>query len=726
MPIRCATILFCPVLAFAATTLTYSSYLRDNFTPNAVTTDPSGNIYLAGNTVVDPLSRQTTVLVLKLNPQATRYLYLRYIGGSANDYANAIAVDPAGNVYIAGVTTSPDFPVTTAGNLATPPSAGTERSFVTELNPSGDIVFSTLLGGSTNSFAQAVAVNASHQVLVSGVSVGSGFPSTPGAYSVTDTAFVPYLLQLDPTGTKLIFSATGIGGNAMALDSSGNIYVAGTTSSLTYPSTPGTYQPNFPVFQTCVAPCHGSFQGPNQYVMKLDPTGTKILFSTAVSGTGNTMNNGLAVDSSGNVYLTGLAGAGYPYTVSVPDAPLGPALASLTTPALPFLSKLDPAGQKLLYSVPVGGAGVQVDAGGLAYVGGVLGLFSNYDVAASLPALSGIPSPCFLPATTNGKSAYVAQVDGSGNVVGARFIGGSTLALSGVSLSGATLWMTGAPTLPNFPFSPNALASSNLRPTPLAGAYLGAVNFSAAQPPAGTPSIGCVVDAANLQPAGPIAPYQLLTIFGSGLGPDTPIVAPDNSTTTLGGVSVSIGSVPAPLLYASSNQINFAAPPVSLGSPGAVVQVSVNGVSSAPLQFAVSSANPSLFVVPGSFLSTLQGFFAVALNADGSVNSSANPAQRGSVISVFLNGLPASAQIGSGPLYASVGWTVMNLSQQTPFVLQADLLVPSSAGNFACPVPNSSACAATFKLYEPNSFFNSSLLANTGGLSVTGTVYVAP
>src|SRR5580693_9175535 len=73
--------------------LTYSTYLRDSFTPKAIATDSSGNIYMAGNAIVDPGTLQSTVLVVKLNPQASQYLYVRYVGGSVNDSANAIAVD---------------------------------------------------------------------------------------------------------------------------------------------------------------------------------------------------------------------------------------------------------------------------------------------------------------------------------------------------------------------------------------------------------------------------------------------------------------------------------------------------------------------------------------------------------------------------------------------------------------------------------------------------------
>jgi uncharacterized protein (TIGR03437 family) len=317
-------------------------------------------------------------------------------------------------------------------------------------------------------------------------------------------------------------------------------------------------------------------------------------------------------------------------------------------------------------------------------------------------------------------------VDTSGNVLGSQFLGGSTLTFSGAALSGATLWIAGATNLPDFPFSPNALTGSNLRPTPLPGAYLGAVDFSGPQPLAGTPQIGCVVDAADLEPADPVVPYQLLTIFGSGLGPAKAEVATDNSTTSLGGVSVSFGSLSAPLLYVSSNQINLAVPLGSQGPSGTVMQVTVNGVSSPPLQFAVTSANPSLFVIPGSYQTNSQEFVPVALNADGSLNSSTKPAPPGSVISVFVNGLSVDPRVSLQPpvLYAGGGWSVTNYSQLNPFVLKVDLQVPSSPVNLNCQLPNPSACTATFKIYDLTSYLVGLQPGNTGGLAFGGTVYV--
>src|ERR1039458_2101485 len=114
-------------LAFAASAskspvLKYSTYLRDSFTPTAIAVDSSGNIYVAGNAIIDPATAQTAVLVGNLNPQASKYLYVRYLGGSVGDYANAIAVDATGNAYIAGSTASPDFPVSGGGNLGAAPA----------------------------------------------------------------------------------------------------------------------------------------------------------------------------------------------------------------------------------------------------------------------------------------------------------------------------------------------------------------------------------------------------------------------------------------------------------------------------------------------------------------------------------------------------------------------------------------------------------------------------
>jgi uncharacterized protein (TIGR03437 family) len=727
-------------LVFAATApsypvLAYSTYLRDNFTPKAVGADSAGNIYLAGNAVVDAASGQTTALVVKLNPQGSQYLYTRYLGGSVNDSANAIAVDSAGNAYIAGSTASPDFPVTAGGSLATPPtSRSDQRSFVTKLDPSGNVVYSDLLGGSAASVAQAITVNSARQAIVSGASSTAGFPTTSGAYTVASSANHPYVLELDPTGTKLMFSATGIGGSALSLDTTGNIYVAGTTYLLDYPTTPGVYQATFPAFSYCSSPsCLGGNQGANQYVTKVDPTGSKLIFSTSLSGNAQTTNAGLAVDASGNVYVTGYAGQSYPFTVSVPPAQV---LIPFIVSGYPFLSKLDPAGQTLLFSVPIGGAGVQADAAGNLYVAGGVGYPNSiYAVQSNFSVLANIPAPCLPNVYGQGpgtsqfihSALYASQVDAaSGNLRGTQWIGGSSLTASAVALTGSTLWIAGAAGLPDFAFTPAGLLSPNVSPVPATGGYLGGVDFSQPAPPAGTPQIACIVDSADLAPAGVAAPYQLLTIFGTNLGPTTGVSA-DELTNSLGGVTVSFagaGTFNAPMLYASSTQINFAVPLFDYYQQSAgTMTVNFNGQGSAARSLALTYANPSLFLTQPPSGNSL-GPIAMALNADGSVNSAANPAPLGSTVSVFVNGLAEYYQstYASAPISGGLGWTVTDIIPATTFVLQVNMQSPPALVNdFACPT---SVCTAAFTLNLLTAGGFGGQLSAVSGLSFGGVVYV--
>jgi uncharacterized protein (TIGR03437 family) len=726
MPFRLLHLCLLTAAASAAPALVYSTYLRDGFTPQAIAADQSGNIYLAGNAIVDSPTSQNAILIVKLDAQASKYLYLRYLGGSVNDTVTSVAVDRTGNAYIAGFTVSPDFPVTNDGSLAVPPAGvNDQRSFVIKLDPNGELVFSELVGGSASSAAMAIAVNAAGQVIVTGTSASSGFPTTPGAYSIANSANHPYLLELDPTGTKVVFSATGIGGSALALDSSGNIFVAGTTTLLDYPTTPGAYQTIFPVFRTCYFPCQLSLQGPNQYVTKVDPAGSKLIFSTAVAGGGDENNQGLAVDASGNVYLTGFAGVLYPFTVPTPKPPSSGTPAG-TTYALPFLSKLDADGKNLLFSIPVGGAGVEVDSSGFIYAGGNTASPGSHYTIGNIPALAGVPAQC-LPNALIGRTAYASQVDAaSGAVLSTQFLGGSTLGLASIALAGSTMWMTGSTRTLDFALTPNAFTPSGLR-DPQLGAYLGAVDFSKPEPPASSPRIACILDGADFASAGPIAAYQLLSIFGTDLGPQTGVAAPDFSTTTLAGVSVNFGSVAAPLLYVSSSQINLAVPAPAIGFSASSIKLT-KGVSTEPLQLPLTVRHPSIFL---NFGATLQSdptqFFALALNQDGSMNSVTNPARLGSSISVFANSLSPVPSVVSTPLQLSStwGWSVTNASPETPFVTRVTLQVPATLqNNFSCST-SQDICTAGFTIVDVDAFSVGPQPVNVKGESFGGVVYVS-
>src|SRR5262249_6558847 len=164
-------------------------------------------------------------------------------------------------------------------------------------------------------------------------------------------------LELDAVASKVVFSATGIGGSSIAFDAAGNIYLAGSSVGTDYPITPGAYQTNFVQGYYCFSLCQIAFPGNLQHITKIDPAGTKLIYSTGLNDNkgraGSTDNSGLAVDSAGNAYVTGtLFEASYPLTVTPPRAYSA------------YLSKLDADGAHLLFSIPQGGNGVQLDSEG--------------------------------------------------------------------------------------------------------------------------------------------------------------------------------------------------------------------------------------------------------------------------------------------------------------------------------------------------------------------------
>lgn len=321
--------------------LAFSTYLKDGFTPSAIASDAAGNLYLAGSAVIDPVSQTMGAVVAKLDPKASQYLYLTYLDSASNDQLSSIAVDGAGNVYVAGWTSNPNFPNT--GTLGTAPASITDqRAFVAKLSPNGAVLLSALIGGSTAAQASGVALGPQGQILVSGLASASGFPHTSGAYSVTASTNQWFLMELNAGASQVIFSATGIGGSSIALDPAGNIYLAGSSAGTDYPTTPGAYQTTFVQGHVCYGVCQLGLNGNLQHITKVDAAASKLIYSTGINDTtgaaGSTTNTGLAIDAAGDVHVTGtLLEASYPFTVKAPNGTTG------------YLSKLDPTGAKLLF-----------------------------------------------------------------------------------------------------------------------------------------------------------------------------------------------------------------------------------------------------------------------------------------------------------------------------------------------------------------------------------------
>jgi uncharacterized protein (TIGR03437 family) len=720
--------------------LGYSTYLKDGFTPRAMASDAAGNLYLAGSAVTDPVSGATGAVVAKLDPQAGTFLYFAYLDGAASDTVGAITVDSAGNAYVAGSTVNPGFSQTggpaTGGQLGTSPTGSKDpRAFLTKLSPSGTVMFSVLVGGSASSTVEAIALTPQGQILMSGVANSSGFPVTSGAYAVPDSNLHPFLMELDAAASTMIFSATGIGGSSIALDGAGNIYVSGSTTLLDYPTTVGAYQTTFTPSYVCSFLCQTGFAGGQQYLSKVDPSGSKLIYSTGINGamayrSASTQNTGLAVDAAGNVYVTGvLDGGPYPFTVQPPsNAPY----------EFGFLTKLDPAGANVLYSIPVGGGGVQVDASGAVYVAGtVTGFNPGLDpprTAVAVPSqLAWVPSQCLPNNITATNEVYVMKLDpASGAVVDTQWIDGSAVVASMMTLGSGKVWISGATQLADVPITPAALTPAKLVPGVLPGAYLSAVDFS--QPSAAlsrAPQIACVVDGGNLMHAGPVAANQLLTLFGVNLGPGTGIAAPDGLDGEIAGVSVTFDGTPAELLYVSSSQINILTPANLPQTSVTVMQVSVNGVTSSPRQLPVTGSNPNLLAEVAQTATDCsggaQGLILIATNADGSRNSCTNPAKLGSIISFYVHGtgVPFGTCFCFDETLGNASAAVVNVSDVNTFLTRVDVQLPTSFATARATFASVGAFEPGLRMYRtpvgPVTLPNSDVISVTGALNVWAT-----
>jgi uncharacterized repeat protein (TIGR01451 family) len=282
--------------------------------------------------------------------------YSTYLGGTSNDYGRSIAIDSAGNAYVAGHTYSFNFPVTINGYSTT--YANGYDVFVTKLNADGSaIVYSTYLGGNSDDLGLGIAVDSSGNAYVTGSTGSTNYPTTPGAFQTTlhgssyynGDAFVT---KLNVDGTALLYS-TYLGGssseqaNGIAIDSTGNAYLAGYTYSNDFPTTPGA-------FKTAASP--GSSQ--EAFVTKLNDTGTALVYSTFLGGSGADQATAIKVDSSGYAYVTGMtASANFDITPGAYQSTYGGGSSSYYGYGDAFATKVDPSGTSLIYSTYIGGTG---------------------------------------------------------------------------------------------------------------------------------------------------------------------------------------------------------------------------------------------------------------------------------------------------------------------------------------------------------------------------------
>lgn len=388
---------FMAVLNPTGSGLVYSTFLPGGWVydgrAGAIALDGAGNAYVTGGAIAGfpttpnafqsasaAPSGQPNAFLAEINPSlsgSASLVYSTYLGGSGSlgDWGTGVAVDGAGNVYVAGDGTSSNFPTTANAfqqNYANGGSGGfaVGDAFVAKFNPSlsgpASLVYSTYLGGGDGYVSDigpiwvvlndngekdgpAIAVDASGNAYVAGATNSSNFPTTPGAFQTTYHPGVPgtkknpgtpntadaFVTKLNPAGSGLVYS-TFLGGSNMdgatgiAVDAQGNAYVTGYTRSTDFP--------RLNPLQSQKGSGNDGWNNPNSdvFVATLNASGSALLFSTYLGGSGDDFGDAIAVNSAGDAYVTGKGGN--PGSSNFPTTPG----AFQTAPGGGFVFMIDP------------------------------------------------------------------------------------------------------------------------------------------------------------------------------------------------------------------------------------------------------------------------------------------------------------------------------------------------------------------------------------------------
>lgn len=531
-----------------------------------------------------------------LSSSGARASALQNMLGGGNTRVLDAAADSNGDIWIAGVTDSDDFPL--VHSLFSAKASYQSTGFVAKLDPMLNIVFSTLLGGNGQAGPPAtstptnVVIDSAGNAYVAGHTGEAAFPTTgpvfgAGAPGATNESLAPliygFIVKISSDGSRLDYSrllggdqvtcqsskhCPGPVGNTipadLAVDASGSVTIAGATDAANFPVTAGAYQ----------TACGCSDGSSNGFVSRISPAGTALTWSTFVGGAVQS----IALDGAANVYAVGASSA----------------------------AELSSDGSSLLYAAKFDGGtfyGLTLDDAGTLWIAG-------HTSAADFPGRSG---------STAAPIDFALQLDSTASVT--KFIPlvpGTVTQRPAFDTNGDLMLLSSRGSL--------------LRLDPATAATEHAVL--------------AVTNAAVLTAEPGLAPGEIATLFGVDLGPSAGISATPDANglfpKQLGGVSIQFGepgpTTFAPILYAGPNQINFQVPFGFFGNVTAMVTTSSGKVVTLAAIPKIQSVG--IFQQAGSN-------YAAALNEDGTINSASNPAKAGSVVSLFVTG------VGGGIFFAT-------------------------------------------------------------------------
>ena len=376
-----------PVLAF-------STFLGGSLGDEAhsVVLDSESNVYMIGgvsstnfpmmNAAFGTNTGGFDAFVTKMDPTGTILLYSTYLGGSNDEFGYGIALDASNNVYVSGLTSSTDFPVTTGG-IQPSFGGGLSDAFVAKLDATGStLLYATYLGGGDKDQGRDLTVGLDGYVYIVGRTASSNFPTHNPLLPARQGSTDGFVVKLDMVNSVFVY-ATYLGGlgidlaRGVEVDPSGNAYVTGLMGSNNFPTTAGAFMESAP-----------GMLG-EAFVSKLNPDGSAFVYSTLLGGSKNDRGFDIALDIAGNAYITGR-------TESL-DFPLVNPIQSVFGGGFldGFSAKLSADGSTLLYSTYLGGSGddeghsIVADAAGQAYVAGTTDSPDFPTINAVQPTLGG-------------------------------------------------------------------------------------------------------------------------------------------------------------------------------------------------------------------------------------------------------------------------------------------------------------------------------------------------
>ncbi len=495
------------VLVSTAYGADFTTYIGDQnqYAVAAITTDLAGNTYVTGSRLIPlaPPESLADVFVAKLDATGN-IVFTTTFGGKGSDQGNAIAVDPMGNIWVGGSTSSENFPLRDAlqGSQGSGNPGGT--GFLVKLAPDGTVIYSSYFGGLLGaSSVNGVATDQSGNVYLTGSTDATDFPVTPGlpAGKVSNsigTVSGAFITKLDATASKILYSALIVGnavdcsggsscflsprgtsGVGIALDAAGDAFIAGNTNTTDLPVTVG------------IAFGYGAFAA------KINAAGNQLVYLTylgppagivAFGPSQSIRASAIAADVAGNAYLTGSTNdPEFPATAGAYQTKLNADASQSLVPSDAFAIKLGPTG-RTIWATYLGGPGsdqansISLDGSGNVWLAG-----SNS---------AGFPSGRLGYVATAGDFLAELSADGSALSYAAEFPAGAVG--QGISVDPNGLIHAAGPT---------GLISTIAPAQPFASRVLGIVNAAAGQL------------------SGRISPGEVISIFGFGLGPTTPVTA---------------------------------------------------------------------------------------------------------------------------------------------------------------------------------------------------------